>query len=391
MPWRHTCPLDQNLPCRADDLRRPLSITALCTRDGVSRQTGSQGLERSRTAGPPGLEARSRTPCCRPKQTPPHGVEAIMAVRGRHPAWGAKTLGSLVHPRPPRWAWPGRSTVGAILRRRGVVPTTRPRRLLGHPGQPTTRLAAPNAGGRADGHGQFHTRDGLSGDPVTGAAGDRRWRLGGQALAATRVAEAQPVFPRRVNAGGVPTRLRTDTGVPLAPPTRGRLSPLSAWGGRLGLGPERIAPGTLQQHGRHARLHRPRKAATTRPPARTRRAPQRTCARCREELNGQRPHEALDLPPPASGDAPSPRPRPHSLPPLADPDRFEGRSVSAHGGLRWHHQGGHVSPTGRGEEVGREDIADGRWQGDCGPLTRGRRLARHRRSAELEGRLPRHR
>ena len=383
--------MDQNLPCMADDLRRTRSITALCARYGVSRQTGSKGLERDLTSDPPGLEARARTPGCRPKQTPPHGVEAIMEVRGRHPACGAKTLWSLVHPRHPSWAWPGRSTVGEIVRRRGLVPQTRHRRRLGHPGQPTTRLAAPNEGWRADGHGQVQTGDGLYGDPWTVADGDRRVRLGGPALAATRVAEAQPVFPRRVNACGVPQRIRTDHGVPLATHTLGRLSHLSAWWVRLGIGPELIAPGTPQQHGRHARRHRPLKAATTRPPARTRRAQQRTCDRCREECNGQRPHEALDMPPPASCDAPSPRQRPTSVPPLAYPDRFEGRDVSAHGGLRWHHQGVNVSPTGMGEDVGREDIDDGLWQVSCGPLTRGRLLARHLRSADVDGRLPRHR
>ena len=383
--------MDQNLPCMADDLRRTRSITALCARYGVSRQTGSKWLERDLTSGPPGLEARARTPGCRPKQTPQHGVEAIMEVRGRHPACGAKTLWSLVHPRHPSWAWPGRSTVGAIVRRRGLVPQTRHRRRLGHPGQPTTRLAAPNEGWRADGHGQVQTGDGLYGDPWTVADGDRRVRLGGPALAATRVAEAQPVFPRRVNACGVPQRIRTDHGVPLATHTLGRLSHLSAWWVRLGIGPELIAPGTPQQHGRHARRHRPLKAATTRPPARTRRAQQRTCDRCREECNGQRPHEALDMPPPASCDAPSPRQRPTSVPPLAYPDRFEGRDVSAHGGLRWHHQGVNVSPTCMGEDVGREDIDDGLWQVSCGPLTRGRLLARHLRSADVDGRLPRHR
>jgi hypothetical protein len=95
--------------------------------------------------------------------------------------------------------------------------------------------------------------------------------------------------------------------------------------------------------------------------------------------------------PPASCDAPSPRQRPTSLPPLAYPDRFEGRDVSAHGGLRWHHQGVNVSPTCMGEDVGREAIDDGLWQVSCGPLTRGRLLERHLRSADVDGRLPRHR
>jgi putative transposase len=179
--------------------------------------------------------------------------------------------------------------------------------------------------------------------------------------------------------------------VPCATTTLGRLSPLSAWWVRLGIFPALIEPGTPQQNGRHARLHRTLKADTTRPPARTRRAQQRQFARFRAEFNGQRPHEALDMQPPASCDDPSPRQMPNSLPPLAYPDRFEVRDVSANGGMRWHHQGVNVSHTCMGEYVGREEIDDGIWHVYFGPLTLGRLLARHMRIADVYGRLQRHR
>jgi putative transposase len=226
---------------------------------------------------------------------------------------------------------------------------------------------------------------------LTVADGYSRFLLGCPALASTRVAEAQPVFTRLFKACGLPQRSRTDTGVPLATHTLGRLSHLSAWGVRLGIFPELIEPGKPQQHGRHDRRHRPLKADTTRPPARTRRAQQRTCDRFREEFNYQRPHEALDMPPPASCDDPSPRQRPTSLPPLAYPDRFEVRYVSAHGGTRWHHHWVNVSHTCMGEYVGREEIDDGIWHVSFGPLTLGRLLARHMRIEDVYGRLPRHR
>jgi putative transposase len=101
MPWRHTSPLDQKIPCMADDLRRTLSITEVCALHGVSRQTGDQWSERSLTSGPPGLEERARTPCSRPHQTPQHVVEAILEGRCRHPSWGAKQRWSIWHTRHP--------------------------------------------------------------------------------------------------------------------------------------------------------------------------------------------------------------------------------------------------------------------------------------------------
>jgi hypothetical protein len=146
----------------ADDLRRTLSITALCALSGVRRQTGSKWIERDLTAGPPALADRSRTPCSRPHQTPQPVVEALMEGRCRPPAWGAKKLLSILHTRHPSWALPGRSTVCEILRRHGLVPKKRHQRHIGHPGQPTPLITAPTAVGSADCQGQFTTGDGLS-------------------------------------------------------------------------------------------------------------------------------------------------------------------------------------------------------------------------------------
>jgi putative transposase len=153
--------MDQNIQCIADYLRRTLSITELCALYGVSRQTGDKWIARALTSGPPGLEERSRTPCSRPKQTPQHVVEASLEVRCRPPSWGAKKRVSILHTRHPSWSWPGRSTVCDRLRRHGLVPQKRHQRHLGHPGQPTTRITAPNEGWRAEFTGQFQTGDGL--------------------------------------------------------------------------------------------------------------------------------------------------------------------------------------------------------------------------------------
>jgi putative transposase len=262
---------------------------------------------------------------------------------------------------------------------------------MGHPGKPTSQLLAPNDVWSADVKGHFNTGDGLYGDPLTVADGYSRLLLGCQALSATRVHEAQPVFTRLFKACGLPKRIRTDNGVPLATNTLARLSQLSAWWGRLGIRPECIEPGQPQQNGRHARMHRPLKAETTRPPAATRRAQQRTFDRFRQAFNFERPHQALDRQTPAARSEVSPREMPTTLPPLAYPDRFEGRDVSANGGIRWHHQWGNVSHTCAGEYVGLEDIDEGIWHVSFGPLTRGRLLERHMRLEDVDGRRTRHR
>ena len=199
------------------------------------------------------------------------------------------------------------------------------------------------------------------------------------------------MFTRVCKAFGLPQRIRTDNGVPFATNTLARLSQLSAWWVRLGIVPEFIEPGKPPQNGRHERMHRTLKAETTRPPGATLRAQQRKFNFFREEFNHERPHEALDRRTPAAYDEPSPREMPNTRPPLEYPDRFEVRDVSANGGIRWNSQWVNVSITCAGEYVGLEDIDDGVWNVDFGPLKLGRLLERHMRIEDAYGRLKRHR
>ena len=391
MPWSHTSPMDQKTQFIADYLRDRLSMTELCELYSVSRKTGYKWIDRYLTHGPQGLDERSRRPSTSPRHTPDYVVAAILEARQRHPSWGAKKLVSILSTRHPRWPWPARSTVCDILSRNGLVPKKRKRRSIGHPGKPISHIGAPNAVWSADFKGHFKTGDGRYGYPLTITDGYSRVLLSGQALSSTSVAEAKPVFTRVFKEFGLPQRIRTDNGVPFATNTLGRLSQLSAWWVRLGILPEFIEPGKPQQNGRHERMHRTLKAETTRPPGATLRAQQRKFNHFREEFNHERPHEALDMRPPAACYEPSPRAMPHKPPPFEYPDRFEVRYVSANGGIRWNRQWVNVSTTCAGEYVGLEEIDDGVWNVYCGPLKLGRLLERHMRIEDAYGRLKRHR
>lgn len=375
----------------ADALRARRSVTALCALSGVSRPTGDHRIDRDLTYGPQGREARSRRPSTAPHHTPDHGGAAILDARRQHPSWGAKQLWAIVSTHPPRWPWPARSTGGDMRSRHGLGPKKRPRRARGHPAPPTRAIEAPHDVWSADFPGPFKTGHGPSGDPRTMTDGDRRLRRRGPALSSPRVAQATPVCLRVCNECGVPRRIRTDHGVPFAPNTRARRSQWSAWGGRWGILPACMEPGPPPQNGRHERRPRTLKADTTRPPGANLRAQQPQFNDVREECNHPRPPEALDRRTPAACAPPAPRGMPTTPPPRESPDRCEGRDVRATGGLRWHPPGGHVSTTGAGEEVGREESHEGVWHGYCGPRNLGRRLTRYRRSEEASGRLTRHR
>ncbi len=123
---------------------------------------------------------------------------------------------------------------------------------IGHPGKPTTVVAAPNDLWCADYKGQFKTGDGRYCFPLTVTDDCSRYLIGCQALLNTSVADAKPVFTRLFREFGLPKRIRTDHGVPFATNTLARLSRLSAWWVRLGVIPELIEPGKPQQNARYA-------------------------------------------------------------------------------------------------------------------------------------------
>lgn len=332
MPWREASPMDQRTQFIADHLRDTGPLTELCERYGVSRKTGYKWIERYLRAGPAGLEEHSRRPHRSPNQTADEIVAAILDARRRHPSC-----------------------------------------------KPTSQILAPNDVWRADSTGQFRTGDGRYCYPLTVTDGFSRYLLGCQALPSTAGADAKPVFTRLFREYGRPTRIRTDNGAPFATTTLARLSTLSAWWVRLGVLPELIEPGRPDQNGRHERMHRTLKAATTRPAAGRLAAQQRRFNSFRDEFNPDRPHEALDQQTPASCYAPSPREMPATLPALEYPDRFEVRYVSANGGIRWNRRGVNVSTVGIGDYVGLEEIDDGIWNVYFGPLKLGRLLERHLR------------
>jgi putative transposase len=390
MPWRDSSPMNLKTQFIADYLRQTLPVSELCYHYNISRKTGYKWIDRYLEQGAAGLVDRSRRPHHCPHQTPADKVAAVVEARGHHPTWGAKKLLKLLSRQPPKGQWPARTTVCDILSRHQLITKPRHRRLIGHPGKPTSIITAPNQIWSADFKGHFKTRDGHYCYPLTVADSFSRYLLGCQALRSTSCADAKPVFRRLFQEFGMPDRIRTDNGVPFATVSLARLSTLSAWFVRLGILPQLIEPGKPQQNGRHERMHRTLKAEATRPPAASCRSQQRTFNRFREEFNNDRPHEAIALETPASVYQPSPRPFPAKLPPLEYPAHFETRYVSYNGGIRWKSAWVHVSLTCAGEYLGLEAVDNGLWNVYFGPLRLGRLSEQHMRIEDAYGSLWRH-
>ena len=372
MPWSETTPMKERLRFVKDYRRGLFGMRELCAHYGVSRKTGYKWLARFAEAGVAGLADRSRAP-----QTCPHKVqgelaEQIEAARRRHPTWGPEKLLVLLKGQAPKTAWPAASTVGALLKRAGLVAGRRRRPHPGHPGPGQTPMDGPNAVWTADFKGEFKTRDGEYCYPLTVEDGYSRYLLGCQALLATRHELAQPVFERLFREYGLPVVIRTDNGAPFATQAICRLSRLHVWWLKLGIRPELIEPAHPQQNGRHERMHRTMKSEATRPPAGNAAGQQRRFNRFQAEYNDLRPHAALGQVVPAALYRPSPRPYPRRLPEIEYPAHYEVRRVSRNGGIRWQKGWVNVSHVLAEENIGLEEVADGLWAVYFGPLRLGR-------------------
>src|SRR5713226_7241827 len=135
MPWQETLLMDQRMQFIADYQRDVFDVADLARRYGISRKTAYKWMDRYDAAGPAGLVDRSRRPAHSPQATAAPIIAALLALRERHPTWGAKKLLKVLSIRQPTWALPARSTVCDQLDRAGLITTSRRRAVPPHPGR----------------------------------------------------------------------------------------------------------------------------------------------------------------------------------------------------------------------------------------------------------------
>jgi len=362
MPWREMSPVEQRLEFVREYETELFTMTELAAQYGISRKTAYKWLERYQADGVDGLRDQSRRPHHSPHATDRELVETLLAQRRRHPRWGAKKLLATAARRQPRAEWPSRSTVCTLLKQHGLV---MPRRRRVRPVHAAPSSLAPitsaNQVWTTDFKGEFRTGDGVYCYPLTLRDGFSRFVLRCDGLLARTVAATQRRFAGAFAEYGLPDRIRSDNGLPFASPGLGGLSSLSVWWIRLGIIPERIAPGHPEQNGSHEQFHRVLKAETARPPAPNCGAQQQRFRRFVREYNEERPHEALDNDPPTTRYQPSRRSLPRRLPPLEYPGHMEPRRVSSCGTISWGGAPLFVATALAGEYVAFEEIDDGLW------------------------------
>jgi transposase InsO family protein len=359
MAWKASGLVDQRRKFVREYESGEWTMAELCRVYEISRESGYKWIKRVRAEGEQGLEDRSRAPRCHPNQTDANIERQVLQLRRRHATWGPRKLLYVLSQKQPQVVWPAASTVGALLKREGLTVPRRGRRKTPLYTQPFQNATGPNQLWCADFKGWFRTRDQQRIDPLTISDAASRYLLRCQAVEKANTEQVRAIFEAAFRQYGLPLAIRTDNGPPFASRAVAGLSVLSIYWMKLGIIPERIAPGHPEQNGRHERIHRTLKAEV--PPAAHRRAQQEAFDGFKFTYNQQRPHEALGMKTPACCYAPSPRAYPSRLPePHYDGD-FQVRRVRACGGFSWKGRKIFISEVLRNEPIGFELIEDDFW------------------------------
>jgi transposase InsO family protein len=370
MPWSETCPMDQRRKFIEDWIHDDWSVSDLCRAYGISRKTGYKWLERFKTGGICDLDDQSRAHRAHPSTTVAPIEAQIVQLRHSHPFWGPRKLKRRLQKLRPDQGWPASSTIGAILKRHGLVmPRRRRYRTPGYVG-PLTKGLTPNDVWAADFKGWFKTTDGTRVDPLTVSDSASRYLIRCRAVAQTNGDNVKAQFTSAFQEFGMPKVLRTDNGVPFATVGLGGLSDLSVWLIRLGITPERIRPGQPQENGAHERMHKTMKQETANPPRANLIDQQRAFDRFLREYNEIRPHEALGMETPADFYVASSRPFPRKLPEVEYVTGSTIRLVTTNGTIKFKDKRIYLSNALIDERV-RIDESNGSWDVWYGPVLLG--------------------
>jgi transposase InsO family protein len=362
MPWKEHGVMEERFGFIEDWRSQDWTMAELCRFYGVTRVTGYKWVGRYEAGGLDGLRDLSRAPQRHPNEVSAEIEGVVIALRAKHPSWGAPKIRARIERDHARFALPAESTIGAILKRNGLT-VARKRRPRSRPSsEPLTHANAANQVWSADFKGWFRTQDGTRIDPLTISDNYSRYLFRCQSVAAADTAHSKPVFEAAFREFGLPYRIRTDNGAPFGSNGESGLTGLSAWWIKLGIVPERIAAGKPQQNGRHERMHRTLKQETASPPAANQRRQQERFDRFRQQYNEERPHQALGQKTPDSYYEPSPRRFPERVKEAEYSADWQVRRVSPGGQMRWANTYVFVAHALEGEAVGLEPIDDRLWR-----------------------------
>jgi transposase InsO family protein len=358
MPFTETCRMEERVRMVSDYDTGNWSVSDLCRRYGVCRDTFYEWRKRRESGGQDWFVDRSHAPLHCPHETDQVLADAIISLRRRFAHLGPRKLLAILERQAPERCWPAASTIGDLLKKAGLIRPVKRRRRAIDQRRPFTTVAAANDEWSTDFKGWFRTRDGNRIDPLTLTDGHSRFLIDVR-IARPTIEGVQPVFAAAFRTHGLPLSIRCDNGAPFGSIGAGGLTRLSAWWLKLGVEPHFIRPASPQENGRHERMHRTLKAQTSRPMAANATEQQARFDAFRRHYNEERPHEALGQRLPVEFYAPSQRPMPDRVEdPWYDADH-QVRRVRSSGEIMWRGDRVFVSQALVGELVGIAELETG--------------------------------
>jgi transposase InsO family protein len=289
----------------------------------------------------------------------------VLRLRDEHPAWGGRKLRAVLLQRGTTEV-PSASTITEILRRHGRLSAAESSK---HTAFQRFEHAAPNDLWQRDFKGHFGLEDARRCHPLTVLDDHSRFNIGlracGKEQGTTVRAELTSMFRRY----GLPRRMLMDNGSPWGSDADHVPTPRTVWLLWLNIQVTHGRPYHPQTQGKDERFHRTFQAEVLS------RGSFRTLADCqprfdpwRDVYNQERPHEALDMQPPASRYRRSERPFPEVLSPLEYAPDCQLRKVQQEGWLSFRGREFRVGKAFRGHALGlRPTTNGGRWEVCFGP------------------------
>src|SRR5258708_28676824 len=121
MPWKTSSVMEEKLRFIFEHELRERTMTELCERYEITRQTGYVWLRRYREAGVAGLAEYSFAAHRHRNQMPGEIEQRVLGLRQAHMRWGPRKPKHILDRDQPGPSWPPAGPTGARRQREGVV------------------------------------------------------------------------------------------------------------------------------------------------------------------------------------------------------------------------------------------------------------------------------